>query len=94
MRPLMWGDLATVRKCVIFSEKPHKHLQGKDKFGVYWTLRAQPYPQSLCSCLASVFEDAAQLHTLAKLARACIWSPERGNANVCGLGTKIRVNVG
>ena len=30
----------------------HVHLNGRDPHGVFWTLRAQPYPAALCKALA------------------------------------------
>ena len=39
------------------SGKKHIILQGQDSQGVFWTLRAQPYPMQLCERLAQAFVD-------------------------------------
>ncbi|CAE8613014.1 unnamed protein product [Polarella glacialis] len=51
---------ASVKQCHSFSgicsatHKKHINLQGTDSNGVFWTLRAQPYPKQLCKVIAQV----------------------------------------
>jgi len=35
----------------------HLQLNGLDEHGIFWTLRAQAYPQALCSCLARAIRE-------------------------------------
>ena len=36
------------------SKRPHLHLAGQDEHGVFWTLRAQPYPLELTDKIAAL----------------------------------------
>lgn len=36
------------------TKRPHRALTGTDSAGVFWTLRAQPYPWQLCSAFADL----------------------------------------
>eukprot|EP00974_Lingulodinium_polyedra_P024939 2412014-Lingulodinium_polyedra.AAC.1 len=39
--------------------RPHQHLCGANKDGVFWTSIAEPYPPQLCKQLVQCFSDAA-----------------------------------
>eukprot|EP00972_Heterocapsa_arctica_P070127 10359690-Heterocapsa_arctica.AAC.1 len=39
------------------SGKRHIILQAQDSHGVFWTLRAQPYPKQLCDRLSQAFTN-------------------------------------
>ena len=40
------------------TKRPHRALVGTDSAGVFWTLRAQPYPWALCRCFAELAAGA------------------------------------
>jgi len=53
LSPLAKRCQGSNNKCSI-TNRPHRALKGTDSAGVFWTLRAQPYPWSLCQKIAEL----------------------------------------
>ena len=68
--------IGTERGCCARTHKPHLPLMGRRSDGAWWTRVAEPYPASLCACVARAFhaavlsQKAQRFERLANLASA------------------------